>query len=49
MSFLAMAPHFDVALIRVDRELVGTAERPLTGPAVARCLLDHPMVHPVPS
>ncbi len=41
MLFLAIAPRFEATSIRVQREDVGTKERPLTGPAVARCLLDH--------
>lgn len=45
MSFLAIAPRFDSASIRVEHEPVGTEERPWTGPAVARCLLQHAMVH----
>jgi len=49
MFFLAIAPRFKATSIRVKREHVGTTEWPLTEPAAARCLLDHAMVHPVPS
>ena len=37
--------RFESASIRVEHEPGGTEERPLTGPAVARCLLHHAMVH----
>ena len=45
MFFLAIAPRFESASIRVEHEPVGTGERPSTEPAVARCLLYHVMVH----
>src|SRR4051812_25750400 len=45
MFFLAIALRFESTSIRVEHEPVGTGERPLTGPAVARCLLQHAMVH----
>jgi len=45
MFFLAIAPRFEAASIRVEHEPVGTEERPSTEPAVARCLLHHAMVH----
>src|SRR5712691_9730112 len=45
MFFLAIAPRFESASIRVEHEPVGTKERPSTEPAVARCLLHHAMVH----
>jgi hypothetical protein len=45
MFFLAIAPRFEAASLRVEHEPVGTEERPLLGPAVARCLIHHVMVH----
>ena len=45
MFFLAIAPRFESASIRVEHEPVGTEERPLTEPAFARCPLHHVMVH----
>jgi hypothetical protein len=45
MFIVAVAPRFEAASIRVERELVGTEEGPLNEPAVARCLLDHAVVH----
>src|SRR5438309_6729065 len=45
MFFLAIAPRFEAASIRVEHEPIGTEERPSTEPAVARCLLHHAMVH----
>ncbi len=45
MFFLAIAPRFESASIRVEHESVGTEERPATEPAVARCLLHRAMVH----
>jgi hypothetical protein len=43
--FLAIAPRFEAASLRVEHELGGTEERPLFGPAVARCLLHHVVIH----
>jgi hypothetical protein len=40
MFFLAVAPRFEAASIRLERERVGTKEWPVTEPAVARCVLD---------
>src|SRR5438309_6973873 len=45
MFYLAIAPRFESASIRVEHEPVDTEERPSTEPAVARCLLHHAMVH----
>jgi hypothetical protein len=40
MFFRAIAPRFEAASIRRERERVGTKERPVTEPAVARCVFD---------
>jgi hypothetical protein len=47
--FLAIAPCGDSASLRVAHEPVGTEVRPVTGAAVARCLLHDVMVHSVGS
>jgi len=49
MFVLAIAPRLEATSIRLERDPVGTRERPWAEPAVARCLLDESVVHPVPS
>jgi hypothetical protein len=40
MFFLALALRLEATSIRVQRERGGTKERPVTEPAVARCVFD---------
>jgi hypothetical protein len=49
MFFSAVAPRCDSASLRVAHDPVGTEVRPVTGAAVARCLLHDVMVHSVRS
>ncbi len=45
MFFQAITSPREATSIRVEHESVGTEGRPRTGPATARCLLLHAMVH----